>query len=74
MEQLSLYPTTTEAVLYSPGSHSFWAHTPRTGAWQQEKPPQWEACALQLERNPCSPQPEESLHSSEDPAYPEINE
>ena len=45
-------PHTTEAVLYGPGTHSYWAHTPRTGALQQEKPPWWEACALQLQSSP----------------------
>ena len=30
-----------------PESHKNWAHVPRVGAPQQEKPPQWEACTLQ---------------------------
>ena len=33
----------------------------------QEKPPPWEACTLQPESSPCSPQMEKSLHSNEDP-------
>ena len=28
-------------------------HMPKASAPQQEKPPQWEAQALQLERSPC---------------------
>ena len=56
----SPWVTTIEHVLWS-----LWAapadaqassgHTP-----QLEKPPQWEACALQLERSPCSPQREKA--------------
>ena len=41
---------------------------PRARAQQQEKPPQWEACTLQLEKSPWS---------NEDPAQPKnklINE
>ena len=34
---------------------------------QQEKPPQWEAHAPQLESSPCSPQLEKSLHNNKDP-------
>ena len=34
----------------------------------QEKPPQWEALAPQLESSPCSPSLEKSLCSNEDPA------
>ena len=30
-----------------PVRHNYWAHVPRACALQQEKPPQWEACALQ---------------------------
>ena len=40
---------------------------------QQEKPPQCEAGAPQLESRPCSLQPEESLHSIKDQAQPQIN-
>ena len=46
LEQLSLGATTTEACV------------PRAHAVQQEKPPQWEAHAPQLEKSP---------HSNEDP-------
>ena len=34
---------------------------PRPHALQQEKPQWWEACALQLESSPCSPQLEKAL-------------
>ena len=40
---------------------------------QQEKPPQREARAPQLQGSPHSPQIEESLPSNEDPARPKTN-
>ena len=51
-----------------PGSHNYRTHTlqllkpshPRACALQQEKPPGWEAWALQLESNPSSPQLKQS--------------
>ena len=46
---------------------------PRACALQQEKPPQCEAGAPQLESRPCSLQPEKSLHSIKDLAQPQIN-
>ena len=57
-----------------------WAHVlqglkprcPRARALQQERPPQWEACSLQPECSPCSPQLEKSLCSNEDPGQPKI--
>ena len=73
LEQRSLYATTIEPVLWSPGAATTEAHMPRACAQQQEKPPQWEALALQLESSPRSPQLEERLHSNEDPAQPRIN-
>ena len=42
----------------------------RAHAPQQEKPPQWETCAQQLESSPHLPQIEKNLHSNEDPAQP----
>ena len=42
-----------------PGHHNYWAQAP-----QQEKPRQWEARELQLEK---------SLRGNEDPAQPKIN-
>ena len=46
------------------------AHMPRACAPQQREPPQWEACALQPESGPSSPQLEKSLYSNEDSAQP----
>ena len=67
------------ACALEPGSCSYWTHVPqllkstypRAHAPQQEKPPQWEARALPLERSPRSRQLEKSPHSNEDPAQPE---
>ena len=42
--------------LMSPCAASTEAHVPRACAPQQEKPPQWEACAPQPESSPCPPQ------------------
>ena len=57
-EQVSLCTTTTEPVgcrahkpqLTSPCAATAEAHVPRARAPKQEKPPQREACALQLEK------------------------
>ena len=38
------------ACALEPTSHNYWAHVPRACALQQEKPPQWEARLLQLEK------------------------
>ena len=46
---------------------------PGARALQQEKPPKWEASAMQLESSPCSPQLEMLTRSNEDPAQPKIN-
>ena len=35
------------ACALEPASHNYWAHAPRARAPQREKPPQWEARALQ---------------------------
>ena len=35
------------ACALEPASHNYWAHVPRARAPQQEKPPRWEARALQ---------------------------
>ena len=69
------------AYALDPGSPSYWAHMqqllkptyPLARALQQKKLPQWEACALQLERSPHFLQLEKSLHSNKDPAQPKIN-
>ena len=59
--QLTLCTTTIEPVCALEfGSHNYWAHAPqrlnlkrpRACAPQQEKPPQHEACTLQLENSP----------------------
>ena len=38
------------ACSLEPTSHNYWAHMPRARAPQQEKLPQWEARAPQLEK------------------------
>ena len=69
---LSLCSRAWELQLPKPG-HSR-AHT-----WPQEKPPQWEACALQLGRSllpppgPCSLPLEKRARSNEDPAQSKIS-
>ena len=45
----------------------------RARAPQQEKPPQWEASALRLERSPCLLKLRKSQRSNEDPAQSKIN-
>ena len=44
---LSLCSRAREPQLLSPHAATTEAHVPRAHAPQQEKPPQWEACALQ---------------------------
>ena len=68
MEQLSLWATTIEAGLWSLGAATTEACKPRAHAPQQEKLPQREACALQLESSPPSSKLGKSLSSNEDPA------
>ena len=49
-------------------------HTcPIVHALQQEKLPQWEAQALQLESSPCFPQLEKAFVQQRRPAQPKIN-
>ena len=55
---LSLQAASTEACV------------PEALAPQQEKPPQWEDCALQLESCPCSLQLQKNTCSNKDPAQP----
>ena len=43
-----------------PIGHNYWSGTPRAHVRQREKPPQWEAWALQLESRPHSPQLEKA--------------
>ena len=42
-------------------------------ALQQEEPPRWAACALQLEGSPCLLHLEKPARVSEDPAQPRVN-
>ena len=52
----------------APETINYWSHLPqllkpkipRARAWQQEKPPQWEACTPQLESGPWSPKLEKA--------------
>ena len=46
-----------------PVYHSYWARAP-----QQEKPPQWEACGLQLESSPHSLQLEKAYMQQRRPS------
>ena len=61
---------TAEPVLQSPGATPTEARALRAHALQQEKPLQWEACALQLKSSPHLPQLEKSPRSNKDPAQP----
>jgi len=78
-EQLSPCTTPIDPVLHSLGVSTTElmcatteAHGCRARARQQEKPPQCEAWALQLESNPYSPKLKGPC-SNEDPAQPTIN-
>ena len=53
-EQLSPWATTTEPVLYGPGSRNYWAPEPRARALRREQPAQTEACTPHLESSPRS--------------------
>ena len=78
--QQSPWAATTEPVPWCPGAatteptcHNCWGPHPRARILQQEKPPQWEAQAPQLEGNPLLATARESLCSNEDPAQPKLN-
>ena len=58
--------------LLSPRTTTTEARVPRARAPQQEKPPQWEACAPQ-QSGPRSPQLEKAHGSNKDPTRPKIN-
>ena len=60
------------ACTLEPACHNYWALVLRAGAPQQEKPPQWEARALQWRAAPLAAT-RESPRSSEDPVQPKIN-
>ena len=64
------------------GSHNCWAYymlqllkptLPKAHAPQQERPQQWDVCALHLESSPYLLQLEKSPHSNEDPAQKKNN-
>ena len=62
------------ACALEPGSLNYWSLLAlEPGIHDQEKPLQGEARSLKLESCPHSPQPEQSLGSSEDPAQPRIS-
>ena len=63
MLKLKKDPTVTGQL--SPCATATDAHVPRAREPQQEKPPQWEARALQLESSPHLPE-----HSNKDPVQP----
>ncbi|MFG6184209.1 hypothetical protein ACF7HK_15665, partial [Staphylococcus aureus] len=67
MEQPSPCTTTIEPVTSTLGAATTGAHSP-----QQEKPLQREACTLQLEGSPHSPQPGKVLISNKNLAQPKI--
>ena len=79
-EQLSPCTTTIEPVALEPGGCNYQLHVPhlrqtarpRACALQQEKPPQWEAHAPQLESSLCLLQLEKNPHGNQDPAQPKI--
>ena len=72
----SYWPCALEPRSLTDRAHVLLLQTKMPGACalQQGRPLQWEACSLQLESGPHSPQLEKSLCSSEDPAQPQINE
>ena len=51
-----------------PRSRNYWSPCALQPVLCNDKPPQWEASALQLENSPCSLQLEKSLCSNKDPA------
>ena len=69
------------ASALEPRNHNCWAYVlqrpkpkqPRACVLQQEKPPEWEAHASQLESSTCLLQLEKSLQSNEDPAQLKVN-
>ena len=65
-----------------PMCHNYWAHMaqvlkpvpPRVCAPQQERPPQWEACAPRLESSPCLPQLEKAHMQQQRPSTAKNNQ
>ena len=74
--QLSPCPTTPDPAFWIPWLQQLSPCTTTTEALEptlHERPPQWEARTLWLERSPCLLQLERSPHSNENPAEPKIN-
>ena len=67
---LSLCSRDCEPYLLSPSTAATESYTPWSPALQQERPPQWEACALHLESNPTHHNQRKSPHSNKDPTQP----
>ena len=61
------------ACTLEPANHNYWARAPRARALQQEKPPQWEARALQWRAAPARRNYRKPVRSNEDPMQPKIN-
>ena len=70
---LSLHPRAPEPQLLSPRATTTEARMPRARAPQQEKPPQWEACALQRRIAPALHNQRKAACSNEGPMQPKIN-
>ena len=70
---LSLSSRAHEPQLLSPHATTTEARAPRARAPQEEKPPQWEAHALQRRVAPAHRNQRKPAHSNEDPMQPKIN-
>ena len=70
---LSLPSRTRKPQLLSPRAPTTEARAPRARAPQQEKPPQWEAHALQWRVVPAHRNWRKHARSKEDPMQPKIN-
>ena len=70
---LSLHSRAHEPQLLSPRATTTKAHAPGARAPQQEKPPQWDACARQRGVAPARRNLEKPARSNKDPTQPKIN-
>ena len=61
------------ACALEPMRHNYWARVPRAHTPQQEKPPQWEARALQWRAGPACGNQRKPAHNNEDPTEPKTN-
>ena len=68
-----LYCWATRETLVNALSTAIGAQAPRTCALQQQKPPQWEACAPQQRVAPAPCNRRKPMLSNKDPAQPKIN-